>query len=280
MRSTFAISIGTVLFVARASMAVPPGPGQPFDCSGGGTTSCASDDTGCVSDTADHAKCASAIGKAFAKAVGTVIKCHGKQATARFKGTDAATAAAAEEACEETSPSSAKVKLDAALAKLSSSGKCSATQLSNAGLEESVIFGSSPLSLDGQNNQVFCDSTSGLLIGDDDTGSVPNSADNLKCALTVGKMVSKLVASTIKCHDKMNKAFFKGLDFDEESCEETNSVSHAGALDRFNQQRDKLAALSICPPCLDSSALDTLAANALAQVDAANAIGYPCNLGP
>jgi hypothetical protein len=275
MRSTFVISIGAILFIARGSMAVPPGPGQPFDCSGGGTTSCAADDTGCVSDTSDHAKCASAIGKAFGKAVGTIIKCHGRQATARFKGTDAATAGAAEEACEETAPSSAKVKLDTAFAKLSASGKCSAAQLNGAAFEEGVLFSSTPLSIDAQNNQVLCDSTSGQLIGDDETGWVPNSADNLKCALTVGKMVSKLVAATIKCHDKMNQAFFKGLDFDEESCEETNA-SQKGALDKYNQQRDKLAALGICPSCLNSAGLDALAATAISQSDSGNAVGSPC----
>ena len=93
-------------------------------------------------------------------------------------------------------------------------------------------------------------------------------------------MLSKLVAFTIKCHDKMNKSFFKGADFDEELCEETNPVSHAGALDKFNQQRDKLAHLAICPPCLDSASIDAIGANTLSQLDSANAVGYPCNLGP
>jgi hypothetical protein len=193
----------------------------------------------------------------------------------RFKGASVTGAGNSEENCEENPGNSAKGKLDVALGKLSSSGICDPAQLANAGLEESVIFGSSALSLDGQNDQVFCDSTSGAMIGDDDAGWVPNSAANLKCALTVDKMVSKLAVFAIKCHDKMNHAFFKGLDFDEESCEETNA-SHAGALDKYNQQRDKLAALAICPSCLNSAALDALSTSILSQIDAGNTVATPC----
>jgi hypothetical protein len=255
-----------------------PGPGQHFDCSDGGTTSCATDDSGCVSNTKNHMKCSSAIAKAFAKAVGTVIKCHSKQAQARFKGTDASTADAAEETCEQTGPASAKGKLDAALAK--AAPLCDPVQISNAQLEESVLFGNSSLSLDGQNGGIFCDSASQALIGGDETGWVPSSADSLKCEQTVGKMISKLVAASLKCHDKMNTSFFKGKDFDEESCEETNP-SQKGALDKYNQQRDKLLALGICPPCLNSQALlDAQSANVLSQLDSANSVAYPCNLGP
>ena len=93
---------------------------------------------------------------------------------------------------------------------------------------------------------------------------------------TVGKMVGKLVAGAIKCHGKMSSSFFAGKDFDEETCEETDPVSHKGALDRFNQQRDKLAGLGICPSCLDSTHLNSIAASALSQLDGGNVIGTPC----
>lgn len=274
---------GAFAFAGAATWAAPPtpttpGPGQHFDCSDGGTTSCATDDAGCVGNTKDHVKCSSAIGKAFAKAVGTVIKCHSKQAQQRFKGTDATTADTAEETCEQAGPASAKGKLDAAIAKVASI--CDPIQLSGAALEEAVLFGNSALSLDGQNAGIYCDSASAALIGGDETGWVPDDKNALKCEQTVAKNVSKLVAAALKCHDKMNTSFFKGKDFDEESCEETNS-SQKGALDKYNQQRDKLLALGICPPCVGTqAALDAQATNALSQLDSSNAIAYPCGLAP
>jgi hypothetical protein len=217
-------------------------------------------------------KCSSALGKAFVGAVATVLKCHSKQAQVRLKGTDATTADNAEETCE----SAAKTKLDATIAKVSPI--CDPAQLSGIGLEETVLFGSGGLSLDGMNGATYCDGATP--IGGDDTGSVPSSKDSLKCEQTVSKMTSKLIAAALKCHDKMNTSFFKGKDFDEESCEETNA-SQKGALDKFNQQRDKLLGLGICPSCLGTQALlDAVSTNALTQLDAANSIAYPCTLGP
>lgn len=279
MRSVLVLALGCVLAVARVGLAAPPGPGQHFDCTDGGTSSCATDDGGCVSNTAAHLKCSSGVGKAFAKAISSVVKCHLKQVGMRFKGSSITGAGTSEENCEENPGNSAKGKLDATLAKLAASGLCDPAQLADASLEEAVLFGAGPGSLDGQNDDVFCDSASGALIGDDDEGFVPNDANGLKCATTVDKGVIKLVATAIKCHDKMNHSFFKAVDFDEEACEETN-VSHNGGLDKYNRVRDKLAVLAICPPCLNSAAIDALGASALSQVDTANALAYPCSLGP
>jgi hypothetical protein len=131
MNIRFAAATAAVILFARVGSATPPGPGQPFDCSGGGTTSCASDDSGCVSDTANHLKCASGIGKAFAKAVASVIKCHAKQAQMRFKGSDVNGAGSSEENCEANPGNSAKGKLDVALGKLSSSLICDPAQLTS-----------------------------------------------------------------------------------------------------------------------------------------------------
>ena len=268
------LAIGVLFLAASAGFATPPGPGQHFDCSNGGDSSCAADDTGCVSATSTRLKCSSGLGKAFAKAIASVIKCHAKQAQMRFKGASEQGAGSSEENCEDNPGNSAKGKLDATIAKLS--GICDQDQLDGAATEEAVLFGPSALGLDAQNGNVFCDSASAALIGDDDAGFVPNSPENLKCALTVGKMLSRLVSSAIKCHDKMNKSFFKGCDFDEEICEETDPVSHRGALDKYNQQRDKLVGLGICPSCLDSSSINALGADVLSQVDGANASVYPC----
>ena len=65
------VVVGTFLFTTVA-LATPPGSGQHFDCSDGGTSSCATDDTGCVPDSKDHLKCSDSLSKAFA----TAIKAH------------------------------------------------------------------------------------------------------------------------------------------------------------------------------------------------------------
>src|SRR5262245_49101937 len=241
MRIVTTVAGATLLGVTLA-WAIPPGPGERVDCSAGGTTSCATDDTGCVSNTLNHFKCSSKIAKAFAKAVNGVIACHAKQVTMRFQGSSINGAGNSEENCEENPGNSAKGKLDATLASLASSGLCDPIQLANAATEEAVLFGTTPLSLDGQNVMAYCDSSSGAVIGDDDSGFVPNDANMLKCEVTVAKAIGKLVKAAITCHDKMNKMFFlKGLDFDEEACEEINPLAPTkGALAKFNAVRDKL----------------------------------------
>src|SRR5437667_7090955 len=94
MKPILGLAAAGVLLIgaARAAVATPPAAGQHFDCSDAGTTSCASDDTGCVSNTKNHAKCSSAITKAFGKAVVAEMKCHCRQATARLAGATAVAA--------------------------------------------------------------------------------------------------------------------------------------------------------------------------------------------
>jgi hypothetical protein len=273
--------VAAVFLATGVGLAAPPAPGQHFDCTDGGTSSCATDDTGCVSNTIGHLRCSSKIGKLFAKAVYGTIICHLKQADMRFKGASETGAGSSEENCEDNPGNSAKGKLDAGLSKLIASGLCDPVQLANAAAEEAILFGPGPLSLDGQNGNVYCDSSSGALIGDDDTGWVASTASMFKCEAAVAKALGKLVVSGIKCHDKMNSSFFKGRDFAEESCEEIDPLTPTrGALAKFNQVRDQLVALGICPPCLDGASQDAQAGNALSQLDLANQIAYPCTLGP
>jgi hypothetical protein len=278
MKRVFALAIGGIFLSAGAGLATPPGPGQHFDCSDGGTTSCATDDTGCVSGTKAQLKCSSKIGKAFAKARVDAAKCHIKQATMRFKGSSESGAGTSEENCELNPGKSAKGRLDKTLTRLTDAGICEPLQLANAAAQEAVLFGAGPGSFDGQNGNIYCDATSGVLIGDDDPGWVAADVDMLKCETAVAKALYKLVKAAIKCHNKMGSSFFKGNDFDEEACEMTNPISTRGALDKFNNKRDKLALLGICPPCLDSATLDTLAANAIADLDTGNESTYPCGL--
>jgi len=55
MKRLLVASFACVLLAACSAVAAdPPGPGKHFDCSNGGTTSCASDDTGCVPGSKDN----------------------------------------------------------------------------------------------------------------------------------------------------------------------------------------------------------------------------------
>src|SRR2546430_16715739 len=104
MKRLLGFAIGAfVLMAAGAAVAAPPGPGQRFDCSQGGSgISCASDDTGCVPQSKDVAagnvstlKWGDALSKAFGGAISAVIKCRAKMASSVLKwGT------VADEVCE------------------------------------------------------------------------------------------------------------------------------------------------------------------------------------
>jgi len=281
MKALLAMAVGSFLLATAAGVqATTPGPGQHFDCSDGGDSSCAADDPGCVSNKPDHEKCSRAIGRGIAKAILGVMKCHITQVTKRFQGASVTGAGNSEENCEEGNGNghSAKEKLDDLLAALAASGRCDPAQLSAASAREAELFGTGPTSLDARNGSFFCDP--GDAIGDDDSGSVPALYNVLKCEVAVSKNVQRLYKYATKCHEKMNHAFAIGVDFDEEACEETDSISHKGALDKYNQQRDKLVALGICPSCLDATTIDALGAATLAEVDGNNDGVFPCGLAP
>jgi len=281
MKWTLGFAIGSILFTAGVGRAVPPGPGQRFDCSDlGGDTSCAADDPGCVSNQKAHLACSSKLNSALAKSVFANIICHIDQAEKRLKGASEQGAGQSEENCENNPGKSAQGTLDKRIAAVTDQGICDPLQLAGAAAREGVLFGSGPDSNDGQNGLFFCDSASGALIGDDDPGFVPATDDVFKCEATLAKTVGKLVVVAAKCHDAMNKFFFRMRDFDEEACEETSPTLH-GALDKFNKVRDQTLAKGICPPCLDEAAeWDAVAATAISQLDAANDDVYPCGLAP
>jgi hypothetical protein len=271
--SNMAVVFASV-FLAGGALAAPPGPGQHFDCSDGGTTSCATDDEGCVPADKLALKCSSLAGKTVAKAVKGATSCHAKQAQQRFQGTSITGAGNSEENCEENPGKSVKSNFDAGVARLTSIG-CDPGLASGVAGIGTTLFGSGPGSFDGDNGLVYCDSSSGALIGDDDTGSVPATADILKCETGVAKALAKLHATASKCHAKMASSFLKGVDFTEEDCEEV-SPAGKGGLAKFNAVRDKLVAAGICPPCLGASAMDALAASTLANVDGNGDVIFPC----
>ena len=262
--------------VATPAFATPPGPGQHFDCSDGGDTSCAADDEGCVPADSAAYKCSSIAGKIIAKAVKGAMACHAKQATMRFKGTSINGAGTSEENCENNPGKSVKSLFDAGVSKLSSLG-CNPALISGVTTYGNTLFGSGPGSFDGDNELVYCDSSSGALIGDDDTGSVAATPEILKCEVAVAKGLAKLQATTSKCHTKMAAYLLKGIDFDEEACEEIAPGTAKGGLERFQDLRNKLVASGICPSsCLSGAAMDSLAASTISREDTNNDIAFPC----
>ena len=261
------------VLVARGALATPPGPGQHFDCSDGGDTSCASDDEGCVPADSIGYKCGAIAGKTISKAFKGAMACHAKQAETRFKGASENGAGTSEENCEGNPGQSVKSVFDAGVGKLSALGCAAAPGVTSYG---AVLFGSGPGSFDGGNGSVYCDSSSGVLIGDDDTGWVAATAEILKCETVVAKGLVKLQATTSKCHTRMAGYLLKGADFNEEECEEIAPGTSKGGLERFNALRDKLVASGICPPCLSASAMDSLAASTIATENTNNDVAFPC----
>src|SRR5436309_8823791 len=286
---------GCFLVAAGAAVAAPPGHGQHFDCSDGGSgVSCASDDTGCVPQSKDDPsggvaatlKCGDGLSKAFGAAIRSVIKCHKKMADLTLK----ADPARDDEACETfdaVKHKSAKEKLDAAIAKVAPI--CTSTQLSLAAAEESTLFASksNALSLDAQAGAVYCDGTTNIDpagAGGDDAGTIDTAAldakDKLKCADTVGSELGKLAAAAIKCHIKLADSDFGAKDFDENVCEENDPAKGKAALQKYNAAMTKLTTKAICTQsCLSASNRTALGANVLAQVEAGNQLVYPCPSG-
>src|SRR5437867_4963047 len=137
MKRSLGVAIGGIFLLgAGGAFATPPGPGQHFDCSDGGTSSCAADDGGCVSNTKNHLKCSDGESKAFSKAIASVIKCHIKQADAAFKTLNGKPTTFDEEGCENA----AVAKLNAARAKIEGAGLCAPAQINNFTVEEAVVF--------------------------------------------------------------------------------------------------------------------------------------------
>jgi len=258
MRGVGAVPACVICLSAALALGDPPGPGQPFD----------DDDGGCVPDTTAHRKCSETLGKAFAQLISAVVTCHDRQARAAF-----ASSSFDEEACEGKARERLEVTF-LALAPL-----CSPTQLTLAADEETALLdASNPGSLDAQNGDVFCDSTSGTALdpSGDDAGWVPATADALWCARGVGKNLAKLAQAALRCHSKMAYSFYTARAFDEEACEEFDPLAHRGARDRYSQRVAKLIAHGGCPPCLDDVQQEALALRAVGQIDSDNGRLYPC----
>jgi hypothetical protein len=253
-----AISLAALPLAAHGQLS----PGDPF----GG------DDGGCVPLSADNLRCGQQAAKAVEKLRGATIRCHTRQADARFGEVSGGGASSFdEERCE----AAARAKLDGKIAKLAASGRCagSAVLASVAThVAELTDDQSNPTSLDALGGALYCDATSGVAIdpGGDDAGYVPSIDDHLQCGDRTAKSLAKLAVAFSKCHrDLGSRAFNGATDYDDETCE-------AQARARFDDASAQLVAGGGCPSCLDGAALATLADDFTAALDSANAAFYPC----
>jgi hypothetical protein len=160
-----------------------------------------------------------------------------------------------EDACE----TAIKGKLGGSLSKLYAGGACPQCLVDNT----ATLGDDIEAARDADNGDVFCAGT--VPFGDDDAGVVPPDATTLKCELVVAKNVYKFRYCVAKCHYKAAKYALKGLGFDDEACETGDPLR--SCLAKYNQTRHRY--LDLCPPCLDASAQDALAAVVEADEDAA-----------
>ena len=126
-------------------------------------------------------KCETGVAKAAGKLVGAVVKCHASRASGKL----------ADDTAEDTCETAALTKFEAT----KTAGCAGCTNLSALGT--AIVA-----NLDSNNNKVACTAT-GTPFGGDDTGNIPADAPKgpvTKCEGLVGKGVSKLVGSIIKCH--------------------------------------------------------------------------------
>ncbi len=270
MKSVLAAAMVAVCLLAGGALAAP---GDPF----GG------DDTGCVPDTADHLRCSKTVAKAFGKLFRSVATCHGRQAGDAFHGNFFGDGDAVGGAAETVPATAVSVSLKAC--ETAAKGKfdevithvtpiCSPAVLAGASAFESVLLApatATPMSLDAQNGNVYCDGTVAIDGTGEDAGKIPLSADGLKCAEKVAKNLSKLAGAVLKCHYKAANAAFRKKHFDDEACE-------MAALGKYDATATRL--VPSCPACLNAAAQAALAHSPTtgveAQFDGANSLVYPC----
>jgi len=221
------VALGATLVVGGVALS-----GTPF----GG------DDTGTIpsdSPKGPVTKCENGVGKAVAKLVGSIIKCHASRASGKFADDTA------EDGCEST----AKTKFMAT----KTAGCTACTNLTTL---SSAVEGL----VDSNNNKVYCTST-GTPFGGDDTGNIPADAPKgpiTKCENGVGKAVGTLVTGIVKCHGSRASGKLT-TDAAEDSCE-------GAALTKFGATKT-----AGCDTCTN---LGTLGSFVESTVDSSNSLVY------
>ncbi len=243
------------LWASIAGAAPGPGPGEPF----GG------DDAGCVPPTNTQLGCSMAAARAYERLEKSVVKCHRRQAKARYDAVIGGRPVSFDdEACE----AQAVARFDATMAQLSSGSCASSPIVATAATDGAALLAG----LDAQNGGPYCDATSATPIEPGgEAGFVPASDDVRRCADKVTKNLRNLSTKVWKCHRKAGDRGFALADpaFDEEECE-------LAALAKFSTAGARLAGSGNCPACLDGAGQDALGAALVARLDASNASAFPC----
>ena len=199
------------------------------------------DDTGFIPPDKTVGKCEGKVGKAVAKLVGAIVKCHALRVTGKLPGD------VEEEACEDT----ARTKF--AGTKTTGCGACTNLTSLSSTVETAV---------DDNNGAVYCDSAGAAFSSEgDDSGFIPPDAPKgpiTKCENGVGKAVSKLVAGIIKCHATRASGKLAD-DAAEDACEDK-------LITKFNATKTK--------GCSACTALPALASTVESILDAGNDLVY------
>jgi hypothetical protein len=107
--------------------------------------------------------------------------------------------------------------------------------------------------------------------GGDDTGFVPPpKSDVAKCETKASKAAAKLVACIFKCHDSRASGKLAD-DTAEDACEKGLTGKKPSCAAAF---ANSIAKLKGCPPCINGSAMASLASAAEAILDADNGMVY------
>jgi len=125
--------------------------------------------------------------------------------------------------------------------------------------------------LDGMNNTVYCDATSGTPFGGDDTGFIPvPKSPTAACEASVAKAVSTAVGCVIKCH--ASRASGKLADDTAEDACEKNNLGKS-CLEKFTASVTKAQAkdTSGLYSCINGT---TLASTIENQLDINSALTY------
>jgi hypothetical protein len=215
--------------------ALPARAGTPF----GG------DDAGTISSDPAAIKYENKVGKTLGKLNKCVLKCHVTRATGKKVTNDSE-----EDGCETT----CGMKFETTVGKAAASAPASTLCLVPVSVENVWVA-----LLDGNNSQIFCEST-GTAFGGDDTGWLPSSSDVLKCQKKLSSIVAKLLQCQSKCHASQASGKITSST-DEDTCETTCTT-------KYNSSTGKLTG---CPGCLNTA---TLATTLLAQGNSQNGLVY------
>jgi len=250
------LALISIACATRAFAAPGPGPGEPF----GG------DDAGCVPPTAPHLNCSLRIARAFDKLEAAVVKCHARQAKARYSTVVVGQPKVFdEEACK----SAVAARFDTTVSRLATGVCAGSSLLTTTAADRSTLV----TTLAAPNGDVYCDASTATPIdpGGNDAGFVPATDAIRRCAEHVGANLRKLTTATWKCHRKAADKGFDLLDpqFDEAGCE-------AAAVAKYDTASARLISGGMCPPCLDAPAQHVLGVANSARLDASNANAFPC----